>query len=269
MMTPEITDFQQLVLSYYAAHGRHDMLWRQPPFDPYKIMVSEVMLQQTQVARVTEKFPAFLRFFPDVQALATAPLADVLAAWSGLGYNRRAKFLWQAAQIIMSNFDGIFPTTGDELTTLPGVGRNTAGAIAAYAFNQPVVFIETNIRTVIIHHFFEDKQDISDADIMQIIGAALDKKAPRQWYYALMDYGAFLKQTVGNLNKQSKSYSKQSRFAGSLRQLRGQVLRLLRGNALTIKQLSRQVTDERLPQALIDLEKEALISYDGQRYRLG
>ena len=269
MTTSEIHRFQKVVLDYYRQHGRHDMAWRQPPFNPYKIMVSEVMLQQTQVARVTEKFPQFLGLFPDLQALADAPLADVLEAWSGLGYNRRAKFLWQAAQMITTDFQTTFPSTIEELVTLPGVGRNTAGAIMVYAFNQPVAFIETNIRTAVIHHFFEDKQNISDAGITQIIIATLPKEQPRQWYWALMDYGAFLKQSVGNLNKQSKSYSKQSRFTGSLRQLRGQVLRLLMKDALTTKQLSNQVSDERLPQVLVELEKEALISFDGRRYRLG
>jgi A/G-specific adenine glycosylase len=146
-----VTDFQKTVWDFYRAH-RRTMPWRVEPA-PYFVLVSELMLQQTQVSRVQSKFISFIRKFPTIEALAAAPLADVLGAWSGLGYNRRAKFLWQAAQDIQAK--GSFPQTVDLLMQLPGIGANTAGAIAAYAFNRPVFFIETNIRTVFIHHFFE------------------------------------------------------------------------------------------------------------------
>jgi A/G-specific adenine glycosylase len=264
MLTPEIHHFQKLVQDYYRDHGRHDMPWRQPPFDPYKILVSEIMLQQTQVSRVTPKFTAFLQRFPTASALAAAPLADVLAAWSGLGYNRRAKFLWQAAQQI----HGAFPTTVEELVKLPGVGPNTAGAVAAYAFNQPAVFIETNIRTVFIHHFFKDQLDVPDSAILALVAETLPAN-PREWYWALMDYGAYLKLTVGNLNRVSKSYARKSRFAGSLRQLRGEVLRLLIAGPLSAADLQQAIADERLPSVLQQLEQEQLVSFQNDVYQLG
>ena len=148
MSQQQIHDFQSMVWDYFETHGRHDLPWRLPTdrgFDPYAIMVSEIMLQQTQVGRVIPKFQAFMKQFPTVQALASAPLSDVLQAWSGLGYNRRAKFLWQAAQQVVTDYAGVMPKTLEDLVRLPGIGKNTAGAIMAYAYDQPVYFIETNI----------------------------------------------------------------------------------------------------------------------------
>lgn len=275
----EVSTFTQTVWEYYDAHGRHDLLWRKPnadgSFDPYKIMVSEVMLQQTQVARVTIKYQEFLQSFPNVAALAAALLADVLAAWSGLGYNRRAKFLWQAAQLIQREYDGVFPIDAAELVKLPGVGKNTAGAIAAYAFNAPEVFIETNIRTVFIHHFFADQTDVPDSALTPLIQQALEvacadpRRSPREWYWALMDYGTFIKQAVGNVSRSSKTYTKQSAFEGSKRQVRGQVLRALGSAAQTSAELAGQITDERLPSVLADLLDESMIFKANGRYHLG
>jgi A/G-specific adenine glycosylase len=227
MATDDITTsaFQELVWNYYHDFGRHDLAWRQPEpdgsFDPYKIMVSELMLQQTQVQRVITKYKEFLALFPDVASLAQAQLGDVLRVWMGLGYNRRAKFLHQSATMVMADFGSVFPTDTAQLVKLPGVGINTAGAIASYAYNQPVVFVETNIRTVIIHHFFNDHTGIADKDILKLVEQTLDHEHPREWYWALMDYGSYLKQTVGNVSRQSKTYAKQSTFAGSKRQIRG------------------------------------------------
>ena len=190
------SDFLQTLWDYYQTNGRHDLLWRESDvhgnFDPYRILVSEIMLQQTQVSRVTPKFNEFLINFPDVRSLAHATLADVLALWSGLGYNRRAKFLWQAAQYVTDQCNGVFPQTSAELQKLPGVGKNTAGAIMAYAFNLPVVFIETNIRTVYIHHFFADQGGVTDAAIYEVLEATVDQNNPREFYWALMDYGSHL-----------------------------------------------------------------------------
>lgn len=150
--------FSDTVWQYYKAHGRHDLPWRQPEangeLDPYKVLVSEIMLQQTQVSRVIPKFYAFIDQFPALEALAQAPLSDVLKFWSGLGYNRRAKFLWQTAGVVVTNHAGRLPQDSRELVTLPGIGYNTAGALLAYAYNRSVVFVETNIRTVFIYHFF-------------------------------------------------------------------------------------------------------------------
>ena len=129
-----------------------DMPWREDT-RPYFVLVSELMLQQTQVSRVIPKFKEFIKHFPDERALASASLGDVLKQWQGLGYNRRAKYLHEAARMIVDEFGGEFPKDQKDMQRLPGVGKNTAGAIAAYSFNQPSVFVETNIRTVFIHHF--------------------------------------------------------------------------------------------------------------------
>jgi A/G-specific adenine glycosylase len=265
MATDNITTsaFQELVWNYYHDFGRHNLAWRQPEpdgsFDPYKIMVSELMLQQTQVQRVAPKYQEFLRLFPEVATLAQAVLGDVLRVWTGLGYNRRAKFLHQSATMVMTDFGGVFPTDTAQLVKLPGVGINTAGAIATYAYNQPVVFIETNIRTVIIHHFFDDQMGIADKGILELAERTLDREHPREWYWALMDYGSSLKKSVGNVSRQSKTYAKQSTFAGSKRQIRGQVIKLLGNGALPQAELISKIADERLKTVLADLLDECLI----------
>jgi A/G-specific adenine glycosylase len=294
-------DFRQTVWQYYKAHGRHDLPWRQPEsngsIDPYKVLVSELMLQQTQVPRVIPKFISFITQFPTFQSLANAPLAQVLTAWSGLGYNRRAKFLWQAAQVVVSEHDGRLPDTLAELIRLPGVGSNTAGALLAYVYNKPAVFIETNIRTVFIHHFFADQERVSDRAIADIVVLTLPNPGPgrataglpqanpalpkgrnkkptervshyRNWYWALMDYGAYLKQTIGNLNKASKHYAKQSAFVGSRRQIRGQVIRMLSVKPHTMDELSGTIGDERLSGILQDLLREELVQQSGLYYKL-
>lgn len=267
-----VAEFNEILWQFYAQQGRHDLPWRQPKreghFDPYKIVVSELMLQQTQVQRVTPKFNEFLMKFPTVEALAAAPLADVLVAWSGLGYNRRAKFLWLTAQQVCTDHGGHFPKTLPELVALPGIGKNTAGAILAYAFNQPAIFIETNVRTAYIHHFFKDHTDIPDAAIAALLEQTLDRENPREFYWALMDYGSYLKRTVGNVSKYSKSYIKQSKFEGSKRQVRGQVLKLLANGAHTTSQLTAKIADDRLPEVLQALTAEGLIRQTADKYRL-
>lgn len=236
---------------------------------PYFVLVSEMMLQQTQVPRVLPKFVQFIERFPTVQALAEAPLADVLAQWNGLGYNRRAKYLWQAAQKVMSEFGGAVPTTSGQLVTLPGVGPNTAGAILAYAYDKPVIFIETNIRTVIIHEFFADTDHkISDTDIATILQKALPAKNPREWYWALMDYGTHLKATAGGQLHRVQAYKKQSKFKGSRRQIRGQVLKFLIDGAHTSAELAALITDTRLSDVLATLSQEGLITYKNKHWHL-
>lgn len=260
------------MLTYYHQHGRHDLPWRRPEpggsFDPYKILVSEIMLQQTQVVRVIPKFEAFTVQFPTVQALASSNVAEVLRAWQGLGYNRRAKFLWLAAQQVVTDFNGRFPNDAKQLQCLPGVGVNTAGAILAYAFNQPTMFIETNIRTVYIHDFFKDETDISDQAVRDMLALTLDTQEPRVFYWALMDYGSYLKKAVGNLSRSSKSYAKQTSFHGSRRQIRGQVIRLLLERPHMLIELGYTINDERLTAVLADLEAEQLIVREQSYYKL-
>ena len=277
----KIGEVVRTVWQYYEQNGRHDMPWRQPDlmgvYDPYHILVSEIMLQQTQVSRVWPKYQAFLRAFPSTEHLSQASLESVLIHWSGLGYNRRAKFLWQAATMIQSTYAGRFPREYADLIALPGVGPNTAGAILAYAYDYPALFIETNIRTVLIHHLFTNDASVNDRDLRPFLQAMLDiatqdgqsGHSPRSWYWALMDYGNYLKKTVGNSACRSQSYSTQSAFAGSKRQIRGYVLRQLTVEPVSYQELERHITDSRLPAVLDDLMQEGLISRHKELYRLG
>lgn len=261
-MDQRTTDFQKLIWGYYR-HHRRGMPWRDTP-TPYNVVVSEVMLQQTQVSGVLIKFPEFLTIFPDFEALAAATPAAILKAWQGLGYNRRALFLQRLAWIVLRQYAGDLPRSTAELRQLPGIGPNTAGAIAAFAFNQPVVFIETNIRRVILHHFFTDSSEVSDADLLPVVDATLDRRNPRDWYYALMDYGAHLAHTIPNPNRRSKHYTRQSRFEGSDRQIRGAIIRiLLEFPVLTAQDIINRFPDEpteRVTRILDQLTKEGFLS---------
>lgn len=271
VLTPDqIAVFQEVLWGYYAQHSRDELPWRHPEldghYDPYKILVSELMLQQTQVSRVIPKFNAFMAAFPTVESLASVQLAGVLQQWQGLGYNRRAKYLWLSAQAIRQT--GRFPDSLPELIKLPGVGKNTAGAILAYAYNQPVIFIETNIRTVIIHHFFTDTDEVADDLVAKCVEQTLDHENPREYYWALMDYGSHLKSTFGNASKRSKHYIKQSAFLGSKRQIRGAVIRELTNGPRDFGELSDQIADERLTTVIADLVSEGLIRSNNKRYHL-
>ena len=273
MTTPDqIRPFQREVLDYYKKHAR-ELPWRQAEedgsFDPYKILVSEIMLQQTQVNRVIPKYQAFITCFPTLRDLAEAPLSRVLEEWSGLGYNRRAKYLHQAAAVVMSELGGKLPASTELLTNLPGVGKNTAAAIVVYSFNQAVVFIETNIRTVYLHHFFKHQNQITDAQLIPYIEASLDEINPRDWYWALMDYGSYLKQTIPNPNVRSKHFTRQSAFEGSVRQIRGQIIKLLTVGPVSLTKLQNTIVDTRLITVLGSLQDEGLISHRGSTYRLG
>ncbi|MDO8842576.1 A/G-specific adenine glycosylase [Methanocalculus sp.] len=264
-----ITLFQDLVLSYYHEHGR-DLPWRDTT-NPYKILVSEIMLQQTQVERVIPKYKAFLATFETIDQLAAAPLSEVLTAWSGLGYNRRAINLQRTAGIIRNEHNGYLPKNPDTLATFPGIGKATAAAICAYAFNMPVVYIETNIRRVFIHFFFQDQVNIPDTDILPVIEAALDRENPGVWYSALMDYGTLLKLRLKNPNQRSRHYTRQAPFAGSDREIRGKILRLLiERTKMERRSLIRSLdTDEvRVEKVLQDLWKEGFVQEDAGLYSI-
>ena len=220
-----ISGFHMQIRGYYKQH-RRNFPWRETT-DPYRILVSEVMLQQTQTSRVEGKYLQFLEAFPDVAALDAAELTSVLRIWKGLGYNRRALALKRIAQIVLRDFGGELPQSLEALLSMPGIGRATAGAILAFAFNEPVVFIETNIRRVFLHFFYPDQDAVSDREILPIVEQTLDRDDPRHWYYALMDYGAMLAKDGLNPNRRSTHYTRQARFIGSNRQIRGQILQLL------------------------------------------
>ena len=221
----DIRKFRRLVWKHFRSRGRM-FPWRETR-DPFAILVSEYMLQQTQVSRVAEKFPAFLARFPDAATLAAAPLREVLAAWQGLGYNRRAVSLHRAASILVTERGGVVPDDRDALLALPGVGPSTAGGVLAFAFNRPVVLLETNIRRVFLHHFFPGRQPVPDRKILPLVAATVDRKRPREWYWALMDLGAELRRLPENPNRRSPAYRPQPPFHGSDRQIRGRILRAL------------------------------------------
>lgn len=255
-------DFQELIWQQGRLLYR-DMPWRQDT-RPYYILVSELMLQQTQVDRVIPKFQAFISIFPDEQTLARASLAEVITLWQGLGYNRRAKYLHEAAKKITTDFNGAFPSNKADLMSLPGVGPNTAGAILNYAFNEPTVFIETNVRTVYFYYFFTNGELVHDKQLTQIVDQTLDRNHPREFYWALMDYGSWLKkQGVGHIN-QSLHYKKQSALIGSIREIRGHIIRALTTGDMTEAELSQVIMiDGRYAPARDGLLAEGLINRRG------
>jgi A/G-specific adenine glycosylase len=258
--------FRKVIYHHYEEQGR-TFPWRKTR-NPYYILVSEVMLQQTQVDRVTEKYQQFIKVFPDVPTLARAPLKTILKVWQGLGYNRRALALKKIAHIVAQQYNNKIPRALDELVALPGIGQATASEILAFAFNQPTVFIETNIRSVFIHFFFPDREDVSDDEILPLVEKTLDRSDPRKWYYALMDYGVTLKKRYTNPSRKSAHYNKQSPFNGSNRQVRGKIVRFLtEKSSSSARELSRQLNLplDKVRSNLITLEQEGFIRRSGQR----
>jgi len=224
-------EFKIIVSKFYENHKRH-FSWRDTD-SPYYIFISEVMLQQTQTLRVEQRFDLFVKALPDFESLSDAPFSFVLALWKGLGYNRRAKYLQESAQRVVNDYKGKLPVDPEVLQTFLGIGPNTACSISVFAFNKSHVFIETNIRTVFLHHFFPEEENVSDKQLFPLIEKTLDKRDPRQWYYALMDYGVHLKKLHNNPSRRSKHHVTQSKFEGSNRQIRGQILeQLLRHGSL-------------------------------------
>lgn len=265
----EATRFREMVYGQASATARN-FPWRETT-DPYQIMVSEVMLQQTQVERVRTKFIEFIGRFPNLLTLAEAELAEVLMLWQGLGYNRRAIALKKAAETIMTDFSGLLPEDQKQLESLPGIGRYTAGAIAAFAFNRPAVFIETNIRSVYIHHFFHDRTDVHDRELLPLIEATVDRSTPRTWYNALMDYGAALKRDRPNPSRRSVHHMQQSPFIGSNRQLRSAILKaILAAPGLTTEEIVQRLAAEpaKVRHNLDAMEQEGFITSHSDRYRI-
>jgi A/G-specific adenine glycosylase len=261
--------FRGVIYGYYKESGRR-LPWRETR-DPYHILVSEIMLQQTQVERVLNKYGQFITVFPDFSALAGASLKEVLEIWQGLGYNRRALALKECASIVANDFGGKLPSSRDTLLTFPGIGNATASALCAFAFDQPTILIETNIRRVFIHFFFHGMVRVKDAEIIPLVECTLDDSCPREWYYALMDYGVMLKGKGENPNRRSAHYKKQSPFQGSNRQVRGLILKTLTtGRALSKRQLMREldISAEKVTTVLIELEREGFIEKRGDIYAL-
>lgn len=222
---PDRDSFVALVREQGAALYR-DLPWRGLD-DPYAVLVSEIMLQQTQVARVGRFWERFMALFPTIDALASADTADVLAQWQGLGYNRRAIALKRTADACAAERGGALPDTAEELQRLPGIGPATAAGVMAFAYNRPSVYIETNVRTVFLHELFPDREKVGDKELAPLVADTCPEDDARAWYYALLDYGAHLKTQVANPSRRSAHYARQSAFEGSRRQKRAELVRIV------------------------------------------
>lgn len=234
-----------------------DLPWRRTR-DPYAIWVSEVMLQQTQVTRVDGRWQRWLERFPSPSALAAADVADVLEEWQGMGYNRRALSLRAAAQAVADG-GGTIPSDEAALVALPGIGPATAAGIRAFAFDLPATYLETNVRTVFLHELFPNATDVPDSVLVPLVRETCPPDAsdpaddPRTWYYALLDYGAHLKRTLPNPGRRSRAHVRQSRFEGSHRQKRAEVVRLL----LDAHQAGEGLTADQAIDGIARLERAA------------
>ena len=276
--------FKKTIWDHYRLH-RRSFPWRERDAQMtdatwvYRVVISEIMLQQTQAPRVVEKFNSFMKKFPDFPTLARAPLHKVLAEWQGLGYNRRGLYLKKMAEIIVEKYSGKMPRTKAELIELPGIGPHTAGSILAFAFNIAEPFIETNIRTVYIHFFFKGNKAVPDSAIHELVSSTIDLEQPREWFFALMDYGVYLKQTARQMRtldpaRYSKHYKKQSTFKGSNRELRAALLKnILKAPATARKLITEHENETRATPAAIlkniaALEREGFIKNTNGTYSI-
>lgn len=255
-----LTDFINFIWDFYQ-NNKRDFAWRQTT-EPYHIVVSEIMLQQTQTSRVVAKYQEFIAAFPDFKSLAQAERVDVLSRWVGLGYNRRGVALHEIAKKVQAEFGGQLPDCPKILQTFKGLGPATAASIVAFAFNKPTVFIETNIRAVFLHSFYQNETEVHDKMLLPLIEMTVCKKNPREWYYALMDYGVYLKKLYKNPSRKSKHHVVQSQFEGSDRQIRGAIIRLLtqkKQRSLTQLKKELQFEPARLEKQIQKLIQEGML----------
>lgn len=264
-LTSEVINlFRKLIHNYYK-NNKRPFPFREK-INPYNVLVSEIMLQQTQTSRVSEKFLTFVDKFPDFLSLSNASLEEVLKQWKGLGYNRRAIALKKIAEIVINEYEGKLPDSLEILKSFPQIGHNTASSIITFAFNKPSVFIETNIRRVYIYFFFHNKSKINDKEILSLLEKTIDRTNPREWYYALMDYGVMLKKIHPDLSKKSAHYRKQAPFKGSTRQIRGRILDILINQGkIEIANLQSAVEineNEKIDHILTQLEKEGFLEIE-------
>lgn len=216
-----VIPLQRKILRFYSLHKR-DLPFRKTT-DPYRITVSEIMLQQTQVDRVVPKYLAWIRMWPTWKALSRATTKQILTMWSGLGYNRRALNLWKLAHVVMNEYHGNLPETPEELMKLPGIGPYTSRAILIFAFNKPLITIDTNIRRVILHEL-NLPASTTATRLEEIAYQLLPKRRSRDWHNALMDYSRL---SLPSRIERIPALTKQSSFEGSLRQIRGEIIRQL------------------------------------------
>ena len=255
-----------------------DLPWRDA-HDPYAILLSEVMLQQTQVSRVMGRWEQWLETFPTIADLASAPLPPVLELWQGMGYNRRALNLKRCAEEVVAMHDGVVPSDKKALLALPGIGPSTSAGVRIFAFRQPDMYLETNVRAVFIHELFPGRESVADKELVSLVEATCPQDARvRAWYYALLDYGAYLKKTMPNPTRRSKHYTRQSKFEGSHRQKRAYLLRRVIDDALSTEDLARDLAQserasgrqepsvEEVRAILDELEREGFVMRRGDAW---
>ena len=266
---------RRTVLSWFRRHGR-DLSWRRTA-DPYRILVSEVMLQQTQVSRVLPAYARFLGRFPTLNALANASLGDVLREWSGLGYNRRARDLHRIARAVGT----ALPRTAAELDALPGVGPYTASAVACFAHEDTGAFADTNIRRVLGRTLIG--RVATEREAVDLDRAFLAPRAPAKWHHALMDIGATiclarrprcaacpLRGGCAYRGAEEPPRRKQTAFADSERRVRGAIIRRLATatSPMTVRALRRGIGDVRVSRLVVVLEREGLVEVSDKGVRL-
>lgn len=255
-----------------------DLPWRDT-HDPYAILLSEVMLQQTQVSRVMGRWEQWLETFPTIADLASAPLPPVLELWQGMGYNRRALNLKRCAEEVVAMHDGVVPSDKKALLALPGIGPSTSAGVRIFAFRQPDMYLETNVRAVFIHELFPGRESVADKELVSLVEATCPQDARvRAWYYALLDYGAYLKKTMPNPTRRSKHCTRQSKFEGSHRQKRAYLLRRVIDDALSTEDLARDLAQserasgrqepsvEEVRAILDELEREGFVMRRGDAW---
>ncbi|MFW9851901.1 MAG: Fe-S cluster assembly protein HesB [Candidatus Thorarchaeota archaeon] len=256
-----INDFQNKVFEWWSSNKR-EFPWRETT-NPYYIMVSEIMLQQTQTSRVTNKFLEFIKKYPTPEVLVKAKKSDLLSTWSGLGYNRRALWLQEAAKQIIENKS--FPQTVKELQELKGVGKYTARSILIFAFNSDLATVDTNIRRILIAEGFAS-EETNERELFEIAEKMVPKGKARDWANALMDYGA-MKLTASKTG--IKPISKQGKFTGSDRQYRGKILKILvNKKKITLDKLQDEIDlhEKKLDEILQKMIKEGLVANKGKQY---
>jgi A/G-specific adenine glycosylase len=255
-----LKQFSDYIWRFYREHGR-SFPWRDT-VDPYRILLSELMLQQTQTERVLPKYQFFLDTWPDFSSLAKATLLEVLSAWKGLGYNRRAVALRTIAQE-SENYGWTLPSDYDKLLELPMIGPATGAAIMAFSFQKQALYLETNIRRVLIHQFHAGEEKVKDRQLLQELDLLLDLQHDyKHWYYGLMDYGVYLKKQIVNPNRRSAHYTRQAKFENSNRQIRGMLLSVFTEQGpQDIKSLCQQLpfAPERIQACLDSLKDEGFI----------
>ena len=262
----QITDFQKKIWLFWKENQR-DLPWRETT-DPYKIFISELMLQQTQVDRVILKYIEFIKKYPTMNSIVKATDAEIIRLWKGLGYNRRALYARKAMEYLLKHFNGIFPTNEKDLRKLPGIGEYTAKAILSFALHQKVTLIDTNIRQVVEVEFAGGKK-LPEHTLFLIVKKIMPKKETWLWHQALMDYNAlFLSK-----NKERKKAVNKIPFKKSNRYVRGRIIDLLRTKSyLKVKLITAmknyEKSKEDVEKAVNTLIKDGLIVQKGNTYSL-